>query len=77
MTLKTEIAEGQAYFDAPVYVEVSRAKPIALAINAMRSPDDTSPVILPYIETLSHYERTRLRWMKPDGRGGLKPKGKR
>lgn len=29
------------------------------------------PTIRPVIHELSGYERTPLRWMKPDGRGGL------
>ena len=81
--IKTNLARGQSYVDKPVFVEVSRAKPLALAINSLRpidfnphtktkKPADV-PVVLPFIDEMSHYERTPLRWMKPDGKGGLTP----
>jgi fructose-1,6-bisphosphatase len=82
--------DGQAYVDEPVYIEVSKAKPLALEVNAAlpqlaaghihvfgakrQQPRRRGPHIPPVIETLSHYNHVRLRWMKPDGRGGLIPR---
>ena len=39
--------------------------------NMAQSP---APVIAPEIRALSHYNRVRLRWMRPDGNGGLVPR---
>lgn len=73
---------AQRFFDEPVYVEISAAKPLALAVNQAaqqiavqqwRKPS-RGPVILPVITDIDHYERVQLRWMKPDGKGGLVPK---
>jgi hypothetical protein len=72
--------EGQKFVDQPVYVLVSEAKKLALEINAIFRPKKASTPALrlqPRIEQLSHYERFRLRWMQPDGRGGLVPKHER
>jgi hypothetical protein len=60
---------GQPYKDEPVYAEVSRAKPLALSIAHA-----CGRRISPRIEELTHYNRVQLRWMKPDGRGGLVPR---
>lgn len=63
--LKTEItAKGQPYFDEPVYVEVSKANPLAHAIAHI-----VGRQIPGVIRDLSHHERTRLRWVKPNRRG--------
>lgn len=63
--LKTEItAKGQPYFDEPVMVEVSKAKPLAHAIAHIAGRN-----IPGVIHALSHYEHTRLRWVKPNRRG--------
>lgn len=76
--VKTVIAkEGQPYIDEPVYVEISKAKPLALAINRalMRQKAATrGPHIAPEIKDLSHYNRVQLRWLRPDGKGGLVPR---
>ena len=70
--LRTSItSEGQRYFDEPVLVEVSKAVPLALTVNAAFSRVLPSPRIFPVIHAISHYNRVPLRWMKPDGRGGL------
>lgn len=60
--------EGQPFYDEPVYVEISKAKPLALAI-AQACPGGQR--IKPTIEQLSHHERVRLHWMRPDTDGGL------
>jgi len=54
---------GQPYFDEPVYVEVSKANPLAHAIAHIAGRQ-----IPGVIRDLSHHERTRLRWVKPNGR---------
>ena len=56
--------EGQRYFDEPVYVEVSKANPLAHAIAHIAGRQ-----IPGVIRDLSHHERTRLRWVKPNLRG--------
>lgn len=71
--LKTSITDGQRYYDEPVYDEL-RANPLALAVNAAFSPVQGVPRVASRIRILSHYNRVRLRWMKPDGRGGLVPR---
>lgn len=72
MSTKTTVTRvGQRYVDRDVYREVSRAAPLAQVVAAMLQnpvPKD--------IHTLDHIERTPLRWMRPDGRGGLKTHGK-
>lgn len=75
--LKTTLKDGQRYVDEPVYREIGRATPLALSINAgLRSlaPSMPAPNIQPRIRELSHYERVQLRWMRPDGKGGLVPR---
>lgn len=58
--LKTVIAHvGQSYVDEPVFVEVSKVKPLDQAVAAAMSRH-----IAPLHE-LSHYNHTRLRWVKP------------
>lgn len=63
-------SERQPYLDEPVYVEVSKAKPLAREVAAIFGRK-----VLAQIEELSHYNRVQLRWMTPDGRGGLVPRG--
>ena len=71
--IRTEIEkEGQRYVDSAVMHEVSRPNQLAATLAAL-----VNGKALRTIEELSHYERTPLRWMKPDGKGGLIPKGKR
>jgi len=66
--MKTEIThEGQSYFDEPKYVMPKSIAPLEKAIADMAERDLPAPI-------LTHYERVRLRWMKPDGKGGLVPK---
>lgn len=73
--LKTAISsDRQRYVDEPVYVEVSKAKPLALELSGLPWRLRGGPPICAAIQRLSHHERTLIRWMIPDGRGGLKPK---
>lgn len=91
MTVLTSVErEGQRYVDDPVFVEVSRANRLSLRVNgalrsmahcysfgAVRQVRQIAPYIAPVIESFSHYRRVPLRWMKPDGCGGLVPKTRR
>lgn len=61
--------EGQKFFDEPVFIEHTVRTAIADAVTRI------SRRRLPRIETLDHYERVPLRWMKPDGKGGIVPRG--
>lgn len=65
--LKTAIErEGQPYVDDPVYV---RPNPVSLIqASVARAFGIRLPVPLQI-----GYERVRLRWRKPDGKGGLRP----
>lgn len=71
--LKTSIKDGQRYYDEPVYDELC-AKPLAFSIHTAFPPVRGMPRLLPRIRILSHYNRVRLRWMRPDGQGGLAPR---
>ena len=69
MTLKPRIVEeGQDYWDRPIYAIPKRKRPIEVgvqvALKTWRKPR----------EVLLGHERERLRWMKPDGKGGLQPR---
>lgn len=60
--------EGQSYIDEPVYEVVSVANDLAMEIaHAYGRP------IEPRIRELTGYKHKRLRWMKPDGKGGFVP----
>lgn len=66
--LRTTIEhEGQRYVDDPVYLEVSRADPLALAVNDAFAAVPGAPKVRGHIEEFSHHGRVRLRWIKPDG----------
>jgi len=61
--------EGQRYVDEEVYRIVSRMTETASCVRACYGSS------LPEkIETLGHYERTRLKWMKPGPDGKLIPR---
>jgi hypothetical protein len=76
--LKTEISRiGQPYVDDPVFEVVSKANTLALSIGAGLQANFKTPGVpmQPSIEQQTGHERVRLRWMKPDGQGGLVPRG--
>lgn len=69
--LRPHIArEGQCRVDEPQY-STTRAIPLAHSIASAfgRGIPET-------VQVFEGYERTNLRWMKPDGKGGLVPKYK-
>lgn len=57
LPIKTSIVEGQEYVDRPVY----KRQPVFCAKEPVEHP------------VLTHHKRVPLRWMKPDGKGGLVP----
>lgn len=69
--------DGQAYVDEPVYVA---PKPEAVSVIALSVAEafNPRPGALSHKQTLQpilvHHERVRLRWMKPNGKGGLVPR---
>ncbi len=80
-SLRTQIDnDRQRFVDEPVYAEISKAKPLAVAISQGLTSIDRATGrhigtnIAPSIFDVSHYERVQLRWMRPDGKGGLVPK---
>lgn len=66
--LKTSITrEGQGYVDDAVML---RPKPVS-GVDVACAKAFKRPLARPL---LAGYERVPLRWMKPDGKGGLVPK---
>lgn len=71
-TLRPSIERaGQRYVDKPVYT-YPEIDVLGMAVNA--AFNKCSPLPPPI---LTGHERVRLRWMKPDGKGGLVPRTKR
>ena len=56
--IKTELREGDAYVDVPVMGKAP--------VYCGKEPMTTA--------VLRYFERTPFRWMKPDGKGRLKPR---
>ncbi len=69
--LRPHIArEGQTRIDEPQY-STTRALPLAHSIASVFGRN-----IPEAVQVFKGYDSTRLRWMKPDGKGGLVPKYK-
>jgi hypothetical protein len=70
------VREGQRYYHEPIYQTMKPVAelvtPLANSIAAMFGR--RTPALIH--EVIGH-ECIRLRWMKPDGKGGLAPKGER
>ena len=60
--------EGQQYVDEPVKVRPQQRSAIELSVAAAFGNKGGPQTI-----TIGH-QRVRLRWMKPDGKGGLVPR---
>lgn len=58
LPIKTTLKEGESYVDEPALKTVS--------LLCGKEPIEH--------QQLSHYRRVPLRWMKPDGNGGLVPR---
>lgn len=68
MEIQTEIMhEGQQYLDTPVYVQPKYENMLSICIQSAYGNFQVKPPLL------VGYERAKLKWMKPDGSGGLKP----
>ena len=64
LPILTKIEDGQPYVDEPVYTKPKKMR------NAIRSVFK-----LPlWPDILVAYNHVKLRWMKPDGNGGLVPR---
>ena len=75
--VETEVKkEGQEYYDRPIYLKNKPElrdvppTPVAAAIAGAFGGELRKVVV----RVPNKVRRTRLRWMKPDGRGGLVPK---
>lgn len=72
--LRTRVTrEGQPYVDEPIEVRPRKEampSPIGMAVAAAFGEDKPK---VPQPITVG-YELVRLRWMRPDGKGGLTPK---
>lgn len=69
---RTVIAKvGQKYVEDAVSIE---CKPTQLAVTVALAFKDPDPPLC--LKRLEGFSRTNLRWMKPDGQGGLIPKYK-
>ena len=65
--MRTAVVDRQNYVDEPVY---AKPKPVPALDRAIATVfGRTQPGVI-----LLGYERVRLRWMKPDGKGGLVPR---
>ena len=80
--LRTAIQyDGQRYVDEPIYEHLlprtDLVTPIAVAVAT--AFNELAPRVPTAIVFVKGHERVLLRWMKPDGKGGLVPRdgGKR
>ena len=65
--IKTAIADGQPYYDEPVYcnpLPISQLDRHMAFIFKRKLPE---PILVAY-------QKVNLRWMTPDGKGGLVPR---
>lgn len=70
-TIRENIARvGQRFYDEPIQREVSR--PTGVAGSVADAFGNLTGVRA--ITEISHFERRQLRWVVPDGKGGVKPR---
>lgn len=70
LPLKTTIEkDGQRYVDEPIVVRPKPSNRLALSVQAAFDPK--APFRQPQPIVVGH-ERVRLRWVTPDGKGGMK-----
>lgn len=67
--------DGQRYVDEPIYRDLRPREELRTDIAASVAAAFGHPQAKAIREVVGH-ERVRLRWMKPDGKGGLVPKNK-
>lgn len=72
MTLIKEIKHsGQEYVDEPVHIYPRPESHLSRCIRqSLGDKSEKQPITV-------GYERIKLQWMKPDGQGGLTPRGGR
>ena len=68
LPILTEIKDGQPYVDEPVYNTLNPKK-LRKAIQQAMRVHISQP-----IKILIAYNHVKLRWMEPDGNGGLVPR---
>ena len=68
--LLTSIEDGQPYFDTPIHLELT-PKLISVAVQIAVNVVPIKKIIT---DSVIRYERTRLRWMRPDKIGCLMPR---
>lgn len=79
LPLKTTIErDGQRFVDEPIVVrpKQERRSKVELAVQAALDPKGMF-LERPRQPIVVGHERVLLRWMTPDGKGGLKPREKR
>lgn len=74
MVINKITKEGQQFYDRPIYNTMRpRAEFVTpIARSVARAFKSQLPKVI--VDLVGH-ERERLRWMKPDGKGGLVPRG--
>lgn len=60
--------EGQPFVDEPIRVHARQRSILERSVGQIFGSNDEPPSI-----TVGH-NRVKLRWMKPDGNGGLEPR---
>jgi hypothetical protein len=70
--MKKLTKDGQSYYDEPVYA-IPKRETRDLIRDAVESAFG-GPGYRPRKPIVVGHERVRLRWMKPDGKGGLVPR---
>lgn len=73
-TLRTKVTkDGQRFVDEPIQIQPkASAMPSQIGVAVAKAFGEERPK-LPEPVTVGH-ERVELRWIKPDGKGGLVPK---
>lgn len=67
--IKTTIHEGQTYYDETVLAKprADLRTPIADSVATIFGSHQPTPIVV-------GHNRIRLRWVKPDGKGGVVPR---
>jgi len=68
------IFAAQRYLDRPIYRVISDRTAVSLVVSGAFEPERNVPTLPARIMEVDHYDRVRLRWVAPDGKGGLVPK---
>lgn len=68
LPILTTVKDGQSYVDEPVYDTIN----LLPAVNPVRKA--LGLFTLTPVQMLIAYNHVKLRWMKPDGNGGVVPR---